>query len=501
MDRERPVVVGVAGSIRNRAGLDSVEGVDTEVSTSSLLDKIQELEHRGVYHEEFLGEIQPLIKKLTDSDKRVITNSDSLVLTALYGAMGSADVEFLKLTDYVGLDESYTDTHVSPQKMEPLAETIERADGLILGSPVYFGDRSSLMHTFINFAATQNLLNDKVVSAVSCGSKRNGGQETTNVYALFENLNHGAVIVGNGPKTCQYGGTGWGGDIGDVATDEFGLETSLGTGLRVSQVANLVRFRNRMADSEVRDAIEDPFRVGVLIARDSDGMVRSAVSSLVDRYDSPTVEFNIVDFSQTYIQACIGCDVCPTPGKVEEITGNGEDYKCIIDENIDEDRWEKDDLQHLHDQLMGNDALLIAVADVDRISIDDVYQALLERTRYIRRDDWRLHNVPLAPLVVQEPSTNSIFPMKIMTSWMRHNTIVHPPILHTAIEPEAPVADEERERLETYYNYESYKSFESFVDSAMGFRAAAKRTGPEKLSYRATGYDNKMLDDTVAERT
>jgi multimeric flavodoxin WrbA len=415
--------------------------------------------------------------------------------------MGSADVEFVKLTDYVGLDESYADTHVSPEKMEPLIDIVERADGVVLGSPVYFGDRSSLMHTFVNFAADRNLLEDKVVSAVSCGSKRNGGQETANVYALFETLNHGAVIVGNGPKTCQYGGTGWGGDIGDVSEDEFGLETSLGTGLRVSQVANLIHKRNQLRESEVREAIDNPFQVGVLIARDSNGMVQSAVNSLVKRYDNPAVDFNVVDFSQQYIQACIGCDVCPTPSKVEEITGEGKDYKCIIDEDLDADRWEKDDLQHLHNQLMGNDALLVAVADVDRIGIDDVYQALLERTRYIRRDDWRLHNVPLAPLVVQEPSMNSIFPMKIMTSWMRHNTIVHPPIIHNALEPDAPIAGEKREALESYYNEESSDSFESFVESAMEFRAAATLSGSNELSYRATGYDNKMLDKTVAERS
>jgi multimeric flavodoxin WrbA len=501
MDTERPFVVGIAGSIRNRAGLDAVEGVDAEVETKRLLDKVRDLEHRDIYHDEFLGEIQPLIRELSTTDERVVTNSDSLVLTALYGAMETADVEFLKLTDYVGLDESYANTQVSPEKMEPLVETISRADGIILGSPVYFGDRSSLMQTFINFAANRDLLKNKVVGAVSCGSKRNGGQETANVYSLFENLNHGAVIVGNGPKTCQYGGTGWGGDIGDVSEDEFGLETSLGTGLRVSQVAAPVRHRNRMSKDEARNAFEEPFQVGILIARDADGIVRSSVSSLIDRHDDPLVEFNLVDFSQQYIQACIGCDVCPTPAKVEEVSGNGKDYKCIIDEEIDDDRWQRDDLQHLHPQLIDNDALVIAVADIDHPGIDDVYQALLERTRYIRRDDWRLHNVPLAPLVVQEPSTNSIFPMKIMTAWMRHNTIVHPPIIRTALEPDLPITDEKRMALESYYNEASFESFESFIESAMCFRAVTAHTSSDLLSYRATGYENKMLDETVAERS
>jgi hypothetical protein len=144
---------------------------------------------------------------------------------------------------------------------------------------------------------------------------------------------------------------------------------------------------------------------------------------------------------------------------------------------------------------------VVAVADVDRVGVRDVYQALLERTRYIRRDDWRLHNVPLTSLVVQGPARNSIFPLKIMTSWMRHNTLVHPPIVYTALEPDAPVTGKDRTALESYYNDEAAGRFESFVESARRFRLAAEHIGPDTLSYRATGYDNKMLDETVARRS
>jgi NAD(P)H-dependent FMN reductase len=176
MTADRPKVVGIAGSIRNRAGLEAVEGVDENITSEVLLDEIRELEHHSIYDDDFLGEIKPAIKELSDSNERVITNSDALVLTALYGAKDEADVEFHKLTDYVGLGESYADTHVESKNFEPLVQVLDSADGIVLGSPVYFGDRSSLMHSFINFAAERELLCDKVVSTVSCGSKRNGGQ-------------------------------------------------------------------------------------------------------------------------------------------------------------------------------------------------------------------------------------------------------------------------------------------------------------------------------------
>ncbi|MFB6179807.1 MAG: flavodoxin family protein [Halorientalis sp.] len=501
MPRDAPLIVGIAGSIRNRAGLDAVEGVDKEVGGSELLELIENLEHRDIYHDDFLSEIQSLLLDLSQSHEQVITNSDALVLTALYGAKDVAEIEFHKLTDYVGLDKSYAGPEVEHDDLAELTDVLKRADGLILGSPVYFGDRSSLMHSFLNFAAEQNLLDGTVVGMVSCGSKRNGGQETTNVYALFENLMSGALIVGNGPKTCQYGGTGWGGDIGDVAEDEFGLETSLGTGLRVSQVAEIQKIANSLDEERVTESTPNPFEIGVLVTREKDGIVKEAVQNKINRLDDPTVSFNVVDFSDAYIQACIGCDVCPTPGKVDEISGDGSDYKCIIDERTNEERWQADDLQHLHQHIVGNDALLIAALDSNDNDIRDVYQGLLERTRYLRRDDWRLHNVPLAAFLVTDPGQPSTYPMKIMTSWMRHNTIVNQPIIHTRFDTDdAPIDSAARSALEKHYNAEANEAFETFVRTAKRLRAAAAQSGPDRLSYKATGYRNKILDSTEAKR-
>jgi multimeric flavodoxin WrbA len=501
MSESEPTVVGIAGSIRNRAGLDAVDGVDENVTGKSLVKKIENLEHRNIYDEDFLSEIQPLVQELT-AGKRVLTNSDSLVLTALYGAMDEANIEFHKLTDYVGLDESYADTHVNSRDFEALTPVLERADGIILGTPVYFGDRSSLAHSFLNFAAERELLRNKVVGAVSVGSKRNGGQETANIYALFENLNHGAIIVGNGPKTCQYGGTGWGGDIGDVTEDDFGLETSLGTGLRVSSVAKLQRDSQSLPEEVLAKETPDPFTVGVIVTRDKNRYLQSTIERQFSDLDLP-IEVNILNFSEKFIQACIGCDVCPTPGKVEDITDEGQDYKCIIDRDFDEERWDEDKLQDLHRELMRNDALLIGVLDTGEKGINDVYQALLERTRYIRRDDWRLHNIPLAAYVIKSPNRPSTYPLKIMTSWMRHNTIVHPPIVHTKFDavPEAAIDQSTANALEQYYSGDTRERLEEFVASARRLRAASEIDGPDLLSYKATGYKNKMLDSTTSERT
>jgi len=500
-----PTVVGIAGSIRNRAGLDAVDGVDVNVDRTALVDGIRALEHRDIYHDQFLGEIKDHLEALAASDERVITNSDALVLASLYGANGSSEVEFHKLTDYVGLDESYARTHVDSQEFERLEDTVREASGVILGTPVYFGDRSSLLHSFIEFAAERDLFADTVVGAVSCGSKRNGGQETTNVYALFETLDHGAVIVGNGPKTCQYGGTGWGGDIGDVVEDDFGLETSMGTGLRVSAVANTLERVAETPGHVLRESAGDPFTVGIVIARDQDDRLRTVVEQTIESTAVNGVEYTVINVADAFIQACIGCDVCPTPGKVDDISGSERDYKCIIDEELDADRWADDQLQDIHADLMANDALVIGVMDTtdDEAEVDDVYQTFLERTRYIRRDDWRLHNTPLMAYVLTDPETQTTFPMKIMTSWMRHNTIVYPPVVQHRFVPDRHegVPEGALAELSGHYAEQARAQFADFVRRARKIRGGANLEGSDTLSYKATGYRNKILDGTTAERS
>ena len=86
---------------------------------------------------------------------------------------------------------------------------------------------------------------------------------------------------------------------------------------------------------------------------------------------------------------------------------------------------------------------------------------------------------------------------------MRHNTLVHPPIIHTKfnIEADAPVDTSTVDELESYYSDNTIKKLQEFVDSARRLRAASGMSEPDLLSYKATGYKNKILDRTSAERT
>ncbi len=86
----------------------------------------------------------------------------------------------------------------------PLAQTyelLEKADALVLGSPVYFGTVSAQLKSF--WDKTRKLRGDKTLlntvgAAVSCGAARFGGQETT-LKALFDMmLVQGMIVVGDG---------------------------------------------------------------------------------------------------------------------------------------------------------------------------------------------------------------------------------------------------------------------------------------------------------------
>ena len=53
----------------------------------------------------------------------------------------------------------------------------------------------------------------------------------------------------------------------------------------------------------------------------------------------------------------------------------------------------------------------------------------MERTRYIRRDNYMYSDVLVAPFVLSELSARQNMHLRIMTSMVRHQTIIHHPII------------------------------------------------------------------------
>ncbi|MEE8451039.1 MAG: flavodoxin family protein [Thermoguttaceae bacterium] len=112
--------------------------------------------------------------------------------------------------------------------------------GIIIGTPVYMGNMSSLCKEFLDRCSIFRQgfkFADKVAGVVAVAGGRNGGQELTirSVHNCLLGLS--MIIVGDGPPTGHWGGTVWSGAPGGVSNDEYGMKTVKNLGHRVADVA------------------------------------------------------------------------------------------------------------------------------------------------------------------------------------------------------------------------------------------------------------------------
>jgi len=330
----------------------------------------------------------------------------------------------------------------------------------------------------MQLAQQENLFSNKLVAAISVGAKRNGGQETTNIFALHEAINLGAFVVGNGPKTSQYGGTAQAGDLGTVLKDTWGLETAYCTGARITQVAKvLTRLPSKSKPS--------PFRIAILITMDTPE--RILMTKLRDyvkkaRQQMPQAHFTLIPLIEGAIERCLACNICPIP---EKLDADRKSYACIIQSS-------RDRMREIRETMLAADGIILAGLNLRQMAdVTFRYQAFTERTRFIRRNDFELTNVPMTSFTLEEvgASLNPLFSLKVMTSYLRHNSIQCPPtreVFHRA------------KILES-----GYGPFVKFLEIT-AFITQRRRIGPRyQVSYKAGGvggYQDSRLDETQALR-
>jgi len=315
----------------------------------------------------FKGSLYDIIKSKDINDtiynigyEGKVSNSEALLLAALHGAhQEGAEVQLI----YPG-DEL-------PQKW----------DGVVMSTPVYFGDRSSSLHNFISTVQLKN----KAAGIVSSGAKRNGGQETTNIYALYDSLDKGALITGNGPPTAQYGGTGWAGNKTAIVNDDFGIKTSWGTGRQVARLAKMI------------DVPPDDVKANILIMK----FTRDCGHDYFDEcsaYFPPKTHVRRIYIPDKKIKPCVGCPVCPNGDLSKE-------YKCIM----------KDDMKEVRQAMIWADAIIFQVG-----RNYSWFQNFIERTRFIRRNHFDLGERVYSCMSINAPFTD-ITPIRIMTNMLRQN--------------------------------------------------------------------------------
>lgn len=411
-------VLGISCSLRNaRFGrgseklIDSIKKIKNENDLKDFLE-----EQSKIRLEDFFiaggSENQPFDKIYKELQKakgdRGLSNSEAALTAGLWGAYkNNAMISHLSLSQHFPKSGN-------PINLEQLRNEILSCDALLLSGPVYFGDRSSITQAFLDFIYNDNLcskhLKGKVYAGIAVGAKRNGGQETTLIYQMVDFTNMNMLAVGNDDETTsQYGGTAKAGDVGTLYKDDYGICTSIGTGKRIASIAKALNVGGKIK-------IKDKVNIQIWLLQDNKShhgleVFKKYASEIETQV--PDVKFHIIDFTIEDVERCIACDICPTD------EGHVEEYRCII-------KSKNDAFVKHHKTLIDADAVLLAAYSPKlRHNIINKYQQFIERTRYIRRDDYAIGDRLTAPLVLSEIGSNQNLHIRMMTSLIRHQSVIN----------------------------------------------------------------------------
>jgi multimeric flavodoxin WrbA len=114
--------------------------------------------------------------------------------------------------------------------------------GVIFGTPVYFGNMTSLCKAFLERCMVLRKNNfawaNKVAGVLAVGGARNGGQELTIRSVQTALMAQRMIVVGDGNPSGHIGATLWNDKaVDDVTKDEFGMTTAKNLGRHVAEVA------------------------------------------------------------------------------------------------------------------------------------------------------------------------------------------------------------------------------------------------------------------------
>ncbi len=496
-------ILGLSGSLRNarfhrgsRSLAQELRNIATETDLTAYLAKQTRIRaddflEAGLSSGAPFDEVYRALHK--KRFERGLSNSEAATAAALWAAhLAGAEIS------HIGLAEHFP-PNGPVREPERLAVALRAADGIIVSSPVYFGDRGSLVQSLFEFIASDPALKrdmaGKIYGGLAVGAKRNGGQETTLIYQMLDMLNMGLLAVGNGHETtAQYGGTAQAGDIGTFASDRYGLETCIGTGRRVARTARMKSLSKNGA------TLTDKLSIHLWLVQDSeDGQghryFKNWANEITDR--NPSVNVRIFDATRDEVVRCLACEVCPTH------LGDAREYRCIV--------TSADDffVKH-HRELLDADAVLIgAYSPENRAKIRSVYQQFMERTRYLRRDNYVFEDLLVAPFVVSHIEARQNLHIRMAGSMIRHHTVLNRPIIAfesdgQLLNTEAVTRDSDlflqrsRELLVGRY----LQSRTETEYRPVGYHISAAKAREEQASGRLTTTINRRLADhrAIADR-
>ena len=139
-----------------------------------------------------------------------------------------------RMAEAVGEGARSAGAEVEVKKVgETRLDDLTRADGIIIGSPTYYGQMAAeIKQLFDASSEVRGKLEDKVGAAFTSSASIEGGNQTTLLSILQAMLIHAMIVVGDPMET--------GGHYGAIAVGEPGeeaLETCRKLGARVARLA------------------------------------------------------------------------------------------------------------------------------------------------------------------------------------------------------------------------------------------------------------------------
>lgn len=389
-----PRLLGLAASLRNSRSSADNESFCRELASQP--DEATLLEFLKAHSE-------------PHPDRGRLSNSEIGLATGLWAAAhAGSEIAWLRLSDFFTTGSGH-------RNLSELRDAIRATDGILLSTPVYFGDRSSLAGDFLNFLNRESDLKQdiigKVAGGIAVGAKRNGGQETTLIYQLSDLLETGFLGVGNdSDTTAQYGGTGHAGDIGSLLKDQYGLWTAQGVGRRLAHVAGLLKLG-------LQTQLQGKLRLLFLVLQDHENQAIDLVHDLC-KANSSSVDVTILNLTENRLKRCLACGTCPTRVDLDSA------YTC----KVAGERY--DDMASLHAEYLDQDAIIpVVYSAVDTSLVRSRYHTFMERSRYLRRGDYLFSDRLVAPLVIEELGSRHHLDLRLLTSWIRHHTVVTRPLM------------------------------------------------------------------------
>lgn len=471
----RALVVGISGSTRGISGtpgrgnildvVNSARGEDDlfrAFHDPNAEDPEKNVKQLGIRH----GDGFNLYKSERKATKRgkMFSNTEVALAAALYSAKEvGAEVEHVPLSRYL---------LPAPKaaKLKELKELLLRADGILLATPVYFGDRNSLIGNFIDFirndAELRTSLTGKVMGGIAVAAKRNGGQETTLIYQLLDMLDLGFVGVGNDWRTtAQYGGTCHAGDVGMMGSDNIGMETAAGVGRRVGTVARMIRMG---ADYQLVGGQ----RMVFLVAQDKDGVALRYATALARRAEQ--AQATVINVTELKIYPCQACDLCPAT------VGIDEESRCVVTRA-------DDDMRYVYDTLMKADVIIpVTYNPKGREGMTSQYQLLMERLRFMRRSNYMLSDRLISPLVLEEIGAGQNLHIRMITSLVRQHSIVMKPMI-AYFRDGAPLNESEVAQ--------QFAALARVARNITRGRLLLHANATESIEYKTVGYFSDQFED------